>query len=77
MMLVFVNRFVSGRTLDNLGVGNTTMFRVHMASRITLRYDNSSGEKRKILGAKNILACIVYSVLTTGTRSKMLWIAVG
>ena len=59
MMLVIVNGIVPGRTLGGLRVGTRRYFeyRWHIES----HWGSSSGEKRKIFGAENILVYIVHA----------------
>ena len=76
MMLEMVKGIVSGRTLGGLGVGTQRYFEYiwHIVSHCR----SSSGEKQKIFGANNLLVCFVHILrLTTRTRRKLRWIAVG
>ena len=60
MMLVIVKRIMSGRTLGGLAVGTQRYF--EYVGHLVSHWDNSSGERRKIFGAENVLVYIVHSV---------------
>ena len=60
MMLVIVKRITSGRTLGGLAAGTQRYF--EYVGHLVSHWGNSSGERRKIFGAKNVLVYIVHSV---------------
>ena len=76
MMFVILKGIVSGRTLGGLGVGKQRYFEYIWQT--ASHWGSSSGEKRKIFGAKNLLIYISYIVcLNTRICRRMGWIDVG